>query len=299
MSASTRYRKAEAIRSQATAVFYWDCDFEVGGQRSLRNPRSGVGYLESEGIARLLDILEEFRVKAAFAFVGYAALPGELPHHAPQQVAKVQRRGHEVACHAWQHEWLAGLDHAHLVRILRQSRDALENASGSQVVSFVPPWNAPSRWLSRGSLGLGQFRYSWRDPTDLPALCTALCEVGFRTCRASFEPLHWMLWRRLTGHRLDFSPQLALILNSILCLRVNTPGGFGPQAEQTLERTARQGGVCVLWAHPHSLLGDGKQGERALRPLLQVVSRMRDAGRLNVLTPRAFLRQSVPAIVVG
>ncbi|MBI4613208.1 MAG: polysaccharide deacetylase family protein [Planctomycetes bacterium] len=271
-------------RLPATLLLYWDYDGEIGGERSLSGTQ-GAGELGFSGTARILDLLDERNLVGTFACVGYLALEGPLPYHARAQVSEIHTRGHEVASHAWTHEYLPALPARALREVLSRSKQALEDAIGAQVVSFVPPWNAPHRFFSRLSLGLGQFRRAWRQPTDLPALCRALRETGYRTCRVAYEPLPFALWRRLTGRDRLSRPLAPVGIEGVRCFRCTGAGGFDEEPRRVLERAASQGGLAVTWAHPHSLHNGSPQDERYLVPFLDRARELRDEGNLVVTVP--------------
>src|SRR6185369_8772777 len=55
--------------------------------------------LRVEGnVARLLDLLDEFGVKATFFVLGWVA------ERLPAVVRRIQARGHEIACHGYGHQ---------------------------------------------------------------------------------------------------------------------------------------------------------------------------------------------------
>ena len=58
-----------------------------------------------------------------------------------------------------------------------------------------------------------------------------------------------------------------------------------------VERTARSGGIAVVYGHPHSLHAGNTQDERWLVPFLDRVSELRAEGRIEPVLPRTLLLQ--------
>src|SRR5207253_6695103 len=95
-------RSARSARmSGGGLLLFWDYDTQWGGDRSRagRGPQPW-GALEFEETDRILDLLDAHGLRAAFAVVGAAALPGYRPYHDPVQVRRIHERGHEVGSHA-------------------------------------------------------------------------------------------------------------------------------------------------------------------------------------------------------
>jgi peptidoglycan/xylan/chitin deacetylase (PgdA/CDA1 family) len=274
----------------ATLLFFWDYDTQWGADRS-RSPGGAKdwGRLEFENTELLLDLHARYGVPACFAVVGAAALPGERPYHDPAQIRRIHSAGHEVASHAFRHEWLPGLNRQDLLKTLRRSKDALEQCVGAPVRSFIPPYNQPFDYIGRGSVSLSERRECGRERTDLRRLCDALGETGYHFCRVSYRPLHQRVAERLAGRRLD-RPSRREKIADITCVRLNTPGGFDAPAVGMLDRCAEAGGLAVVYGHPHSLLSGGAQDKSHLIPFLERVGQLRRQGRLEVRLPSEVVR---------
>jgi peptidoglycan/xylan/chitin deacetylase (PgdA/CDA1 family) len=272
-----------------TLLLFWDYDTQWGGDRS----RSGGGPkdwgpLEFTNTERLLELHAAYAIPACFAVVGAAALPGERPYHDPGQVRRIHAAGHEVGSHAFRHEWLPALGPSALRESLVASRDALEQCIGDRVVTFVPPFNQPFDYFGGASLSLAERREVPRDRTDLPRLCDALRETGFRLARVAYRPIPQRVAERLTGRRFDRPARLTAI-RGLACIRLNTPGGFDAPAVAMVERVAREGGIAVVYGHPHSLRGGGPQDERHLVPFLERVRELARDGLLRIALPRELV----------
>lgn len=269
-----------------TLLLFWDYDTQWGADRS----RSGGGPkdwgpLEFTNTERLLELHAAYGIPACFAVVGAAALPGERPYHDPEQIRSICVAGHEVGSHALRHEWLPALGPAALRETLASSRDALEQCVGDRVVSFVPPFNQPFDYPGGASISLAERREVPRGRTDLARLCLALRETGYRFARVAYRPIAQRLAERLCGRRLD-RPARLVSIRGLSCARLNTPGGFDAPAVSMIERVAREGGIAVVYGHPHSLRGGGPQDERHLVPFLDRARALVREGRLRLCLPR-------------
>jgi peptidoglycan/xylan/chitin deacetylase (PgdA/CDA1 family) len=284
-----------ASAARGALLIFWDYDTQWGADRS-RNPRStrDWGHLDFEHSERLLELHAEHDVPACFAVVGAAALPGARPYHDPAQISRIHAAGHEIASHAFRHEWLPGLHRAELAATLARSRDALEQCIGAPVTAFVPPFNQPFDHLRGGSISLAERREVRRDRTDLARLCEALGNAGYRFCRVSYRPLHVRAAEWLSRRRWD-RPERTVRIGGVTCLRLNTPGGFDAPVLAMLERTAADGGLVVAYGHPHSLRAGNSQDERHLVPFLRRSRELARAGALRILRPRDLLAAAAPA----
>lgn len=278
-------RSESPARAPGRCVFFWDYDTQWGADRSRSGRvRTGIGALEFAHTERVLELHAAYSIPACFAVVGAAALPGERPYHDRAQIRRISDAGHEVASHSFQHEWLPGLDPDALRETLRRSRDILEQCTGRPVVTFVPPFNEPRDYPARLAVSLAERRSRPRGRVDLPGLCRAMAEAGYRSCRVAYQPLPVRALRAITG--LPLEPTRAVTIEGVHCLRLNAGCGFGKDARRTLELCAREGGVAVLYAHPHSLGGDDTQNEAHLEDCLRRVARLRDEHGLLPSLPR-------------
>ena len=268
---------------------FWDYDTQWAGDRSrLPGGPKPWGHLEFECTERLLELHDRYAIPACFAVVGAAALPGQRPYHDPEQVRRIHEAGHEIASHAFRHEWLPGLGTRALRTVLRDSKDVLEQCIGAAVVSFVPPYNQPFDYPAGGSISLAERREAGRERTGLHALCTALADTGYRFCRVAYRPMHTRLAELLLRRRLDRPARPAMIAG-VMCVRLNGPCGFDAESMAMIDRCVAQGGIAVIYGHPHSLRSGNSQDERALVPLLEHVCELRNEGRLRVSLPRHLL----------
>jgi peptidoglycan/xylan/chitin deacetylase (PgdA/CDA1 family) len=279
----------------ASIVLFWDYDTQWGADRS-RSPGGpkNWGQLEFENTDRLLEILARHEMPSCFAVVGAAALPGERPYHDPQQIRAIHEAGHEIASHSFHHDWLPGLGQQELRRTLQQSKDALEQCIGSEVLAFVPPFNQPFDHAARWSFSYSERRSAGKDRTDLARLCSNLNEIGYRFCRVAYRPLSKRVAEMILGRSLQ-TPSFLEYIEGIACLRANA-GGFGSQAVELLDQCVRCGGTLVIFGHPHSLgVPASPQRFEALEQFLTHVDRQRKLNRVRCLQPRDLVPGAVHA----
>jgi hypothetical protein len=276
------------MQEPGTLLFFWDYDTQWGADRSRLGGAKHWGALEFPHTDELLEVHAHYGVPACFAVVGAAALPGRQPYHAPEQIRRIHDAGHEVASHSHRHEWLPALSRPALLETLRQSKDALEQCIGAPVSTFVPPYNQPFDFVTRGSISLAERREAGPDRTGLGRLCDALRETGYRFCRVAYRPLHVRLAEYVFGRRFDF-PERPGGIKGVTCVRLNTPCGFLESSVAMLHRCAARGGFVVVYGHPHSLRSGNSQDLSQLLPFLREVQRLRDGGRIVARLPRQVL----------
>jgi peptidoglycan/xylan/chitin deacetylase (PgdA/CDA1 family) len=276
----------------ARLLVFWDYDTQWGADRTRLSSRpANWGELEFENTERLLALHAEYEVPACFAVVGAAARAGERPYHDPAQVRRMHACGHEVASHGYVHEWLPALGPGPLRDALSRSKESLEQCLGTDVVSFVPPFNQPFDYPRGWSFSLAERRACRDVRTDLGDLCRGLTETGFRFCRVAYRPIWTRLAERATGRRLDRPGKVELI-EGVACVRLNTPGGFDGSATAMLDRVTKQGGLAVVYGHPHSLHAGNTQDVRWLVPFLEKVRALSRSGRLKPCRPRDLLERA-------
>jgi len=91
---------------------------------------------------RLLDAFERTGNRATFFVLGWVA------ERQPGLVREIAARGHEIACHGYEHRLIYHLGPKLFRADLRRARSAIEDAFGGRVRGF----RAPSYSITRGSL---------------------------------------------------------------------------------------------------------------------------------------------------
>lgn len=284
------YPREKGNGNPATLLFFWDYDTQWGADRSRNGAKKDWGNLEFENTERLLELHAQYDVPACFAVVGAAALPGERPYHDPAQIRRIRGAGHEIASHAFKHEWLPGLKRRDLLETLRLSKDALEQCTGAEVVSFVPPFNQPCDYPGRFAISLSERREAGRERTDMKQLCDALGDSGYRFCRIVYSPVPVQIVERLSGRRIRGGG--VETISGVTCARLNSPGGFDAPVIKLLRRSVKTGGLLVVYGHPHSLHAGNAQDESWLTPFLEEVQSLQSQGALKVCLPNELLEMN-------
>ncbi len=91
---------------------------------------------------KILDLLDEYGVKATFFVLGWVA-----EHHG-ELVGDIHKRGHEVACHGYNHRLVYNLSPAGFREDIRISRALIEDITGEHVLGY----RAASYSITRDSL---------------------------------------------------------------------------------------------------------------------------------------------------
>ena len=94
---------------------------------------------------KLLDLLTTHHIKATFFVIGE-----NVAEH-PEIVARAAREGHEIANHSWSHPNLGKMSDESVRRQLRQTDDAIKNATGKRPTLMRPPYGSitarEKRWI--------------------------------------------------------------------------------------------------------------------------------------------------------
>jgi peptidoglycan/xylan/chitin deacetylase (PgdA/CDA1 family) len=274
-----------------TLLFFWDYDAQWGAERSRLGRAADWGLREMEETDRLLDLHAEHDVPACFAVVGSVAGPGSRPYHDAGQVRRIHEAGHEVASHSHRHEWLPGLSGHALRDTLVRSRDALEQCIGAEVTAFVPPYNQPYDYPAKLSISLSERREANGARVNLPRLCEALGESGYRFCRVAYWPVQQRIAEMVLRRRIERPARLEQIAG-VACVRLNTICGFTAFTQRMIDRAASEGGIAVVYGHPHSIHNGHWQDESLLVPLLRRIGELRREGRLRLALPRDLIART-------
>lgn len=82
---------------------------------------------------RILDLLEEFSVKATFFVLGWVA------QRVPGLVREIMQRGHEIACHGYCHELVYAIGAERFRHDVRRAKGLLEDITGDPVCGYRAP----------------------------------------------------------------------------------------------------------------------------------------------------------------
>ncbi len=91
---------------------------------------------------RILDLLDEYSIKATFFVLGWVA------EKCPTLVREIHQRGHEVACHGYEHELVYRIGPDRFRQDIRKGRDILEEITSDKIHGY----RAPSYSVTKDSL---------------------------------------------------------------------------------------------------------------------------------------------------
>jgi polysaccharide deacetylase family protein (PEP-CTERM system associated) len=109
--------------------------FQVGAFEDVieRDQWAGLADRVDRNVREILDLFDEVEAKATFFTLGWVAQRhGAL-------LREVAARGHEIASHGWDHRRVFMMDRASFAEDIRMAREAIEDASGSQVSGYRAP----------------------------------------------------------------------------------------------------------------------------------------------------------------
>lgn len=96
----------------------------------------------ADNTERILDLFDEFNVKATFFTLGWVA------DRVPSLVRKIASRGHELACHSYWHRTVYSLTPKEFQQDTRQAVHAIEQAAGVRVRGYrAPTWSITRKSL--------------------------------------------------------------------------------------------------------------------------------------------------------
>jgi hypothetical protein len=145
---------------------------------------------ELNNVSILLDLLDQYCIRATFAITGFSGEEGMYPYVFPNLIKEIAIRNHEIASHSWRHEWIPLFTKEQVRKSLIRSKAVLEKITGKEIHGFVPPHNRPMTWLRHGAYSLGdRGLYPFFEMGDLDPLLKLLGEVGYSWVRVSCYPL--------------------------------------------------------------------------------------------------------------
>lgn len=243
--------------------------------------RAEYGHRMVDATGWILDRLAAQAIQATFFVVG------EIAQSEPGLVRRIAEAGHEVASHGWDHRRILAMAPASFREDLGRSKDALEQAAGTQVVGY----RAPTFSLVR--------KTAWA--------IDVLAELGF-VYDSSIYPVRHDRYGIPDAPRGPFVAQgtrheiLELPPATVRAARINVPiggGGYfrllpGPimRAALALSRRDPEAGATMLYFHPWEF--DPDQPRLPLKRMSgfrTYVGIRRSRGRLErLLTGRRLMR---------
>jgi polysaccharide deacetylase family protein (PEP-CTERM system associated) len=82
---------------------------------------------------RILDLLDRFKIQATFFILGWVA------ERVPQLAKEIHRRGHEIACHGYDHQLIFQIGPEKFREDIRSSKALLEDQCGEKVHGYRAP----------------------------------------------------------------------------------------------------------------------------------------------------------------
>jgi len=82
---------------------------------------------------RILDLLDRYGIKATFFILGWVA------ERAPELTREIHRRGHEIACHGYEHQLIFQIGPDKFREDIRRSKAILEDQCGEAVCGYRAP----------------------------------------------------------------------------------------------------------------------------------------------------------------
>lgn len=90
-------------------------------------------YGMSRGLERILDVFDEYKVKATF-FV-----PAKIFEMYPDKIKEIIKKGHEISCHGYEHENLGLLSYEEQKEVITKSYNIIKDATGKAPLGFRAP----------------------------------------------------------------------------------------------------------------------------------------------------------------
>ncbi|MDO8435055.1 MAG: DUF3473 domain-containing protein [Candidatus Binatus sp.] len=111
-------------------AFTVDVEDWFNGIPIAETTRRGAARRLEVGLNRLLDLLNEHRVRATFFVLG------PIAREYPALIRKIADAGHEMGCHGWSHDLLYAMNRERLHDETRRATDAIADATGRRVVAY-------------------------------------------------------------------------------------------------------------------------------------------------------------------
>ncbi len=155
------------------------------------------GRANTEGI---LDILDQYGVKANFFLVGFWA------EKYPELVAELQARGHEVGNHSATHPHMSKLSDAQIREELKRCSDLVQSVTGKPTTLFRPPYGEYNDEVVRISREEGYECIQWNvDSLDWKNISA---EDMVRRCTKAVNPGDIVLFHNDSKYILQALPQI-------------------------------------------------------------------------------------------
>jgi peptidoglycan/xylan/chitin deacetylase (PgdA/CDA1 family) len=108
----------------------------------------------NEYTRQIVDVLDRYKVKATFFWVGQNVLDKELAQ-------EVVQKGHVIGTHSMQHTMMRNKSRQEQIQIINASTNYVSKMTGSPIYYFRPPYGAVDGNTMAASIATGQILISW------------------------------------------------------------------------------------------------------------------------------------------
>lgn len=262
----------------------FDYDSPTGYRHSF-HMRDFPGNADQEGAEILLKTLGDQAVRATFGIVGRVALNGTAPEHCPEQIRKIHAAGHEIASHSMSHIFLPAASDRQLAMELAESKNVLQACTGASVSGFIPPFNCPTHFPSRGAFSVSELfglHGRGRGRQSIETMFAALCVAGYAWARVVFRPKAEQILRLLRVGRKP-PPLQPFLFHDVVAIPLHATG-FGIPSRALIRQFLGTELVLTLYGHPNQALSENDQNAHKLDELLREFERERALGELAFIT---------------
>ncbi len=136
------------------------------------------------GLPRLLEVLNNYNIKATF-FV-----PGAVAIKYPDSLQTILKEGHEIGCHGFEHEHMAMLSPEDQYNTIKKGKEAIEEVCGKSPTGFRVPEGEFTKETLKAVKKLGFSYSSSLSDDDIPYYN----DLGDNNGKLLEIPIHWALY---------------------------------------------------------------------------------------------------------
>lgn len=240
---------------------------------------------DQEGTDVILKVLADYDIKVTFGIVGQVVLAGKPPEHCSEQIRAVHKAGHEIASHSMSHRFLPAMSRTQMYSDVATSKQALESCIGASVRGFIPPFNRPMHFPSRGAFSISEvlgFHGRGIGRQSIETMLRILRTAGFGWCRVSFENKFCQLMG-LLGLATKNKPTQPFILYDMVAIPLHCTG-FGEESRLFIRRFLESDLILAIYGHANQALSDNEQSAKELAGFLVEFNKERIKGTLQFNT---------------
>ncbi len=241
---------------------------------------------DQKGTEELLRVLSCHGIKATFGIVANAALEGRPPEFCPEQIRKIHSLGHEIASHSMSHRYLPSMSYQEMTREFRLSKDTLDKCIGAQIRGFIPPFNRPMHFPSKGAFSLEEMfglNQRGRGRQSIETMLRGLHECNYGWSRVSFRSKVSQFMEYIKRKKSQEIMQ-PFIFNNIVAIPLHGVTGFGENAVQLVRTFLGKEKILTLYGHPNQALAKNDQSADCLNAFLKQFNKERAQSSLTIMT---------------